>query len=105
MYDGSVAEESGVMSSFDPSKLSEKSAVTSFPLGSWTFQTAPEPVIGKLAGCATAVKRAGFPFTVALALLGLTMIAVTPVRATVTVVEPEHAEQLPEAAVIVADPV
>jgi hypothetical protein len=58
-----------------------------------------------LAGWALAVKRAGLSFCVALALLGLTMIAVTPVRATVTVVEPEQAEQLPDAAVIVADPV
>jgi hypothetical protein len=40
----------------------------------------------------------------ALRLLGLTTIDVMPVSTTVTVVDPEHAEQLPEAAVIVASP-
>jgi hypothetical protein len=38
-------------------------------------------------------------------LLGLTTIPVTPVSTTETDVDPLHAEQLPDDAVIVADPV
>ena len=53
---------------------------------------------------ALAVKKTVLPPLVALWLDGLTVTEVTPWRATVTVVVPEHAEQLPALPVIVADP-
>ena len=56
-------------------------------------------------GWAVALKKAAVPLTVAVALLGATMIEVTPVNTTVTVVDPVHAAHPPEDAVMVADPV
>ena len=54
---------------------------------------------------ALAVKKTALPFLVTLWLPGLTVIDVTPCKTTVTVVDPEHAEQLPALAEIVAEPI
>jgi hypothetical protein len=53
---------------------------------------------------AKAWKKAGVPCGVTLWVPGVTVMEVTPWRATVTVVDPEHAEQLPALPVMVADP-
>ena len=53
---------------------------------------------------AVAWKKTALPPGVTLWLFGVTVTEVTPWRATVTVVDPEHAEQLPELPVIVALP-
>jgi hypothetical protein len=54
---------------------------------------------------ASAWKKTALPSLVALWLFGVTVMEVTPWIATVTVVDPEHAEQLPALPVIVADPI
>jgi hypothetical protein len=53
---------------------------------------------------AVALKKTALPPLVTLWLGGVTVTEVTPWSATVTVVDPEHAEQLPALPVIVADP-
>jgi len=82
----------------------ENSEVWSVLLASSTVHVA-EDVMSIEPGWADAVKKAGVVLIVAVLLLGLTMIDVTPVNTTVTVVDPVHAEHPPEEAVMVAEPV
>jgi hypothetical protein len=70
---------------------------------STTFQVAAS--VMSPPGTAVALKYTGDPLIDTDWLPGDTVIEVTPVKTTVTVVVPLHAEHPPEDAVIVADPV